>query len=78
MATAVDRLVASRSPAAVERFLQRNLPGIASMDCAFRDPAMAENVRLRLRELNQIARPSQRLSEDALRRYERDLRCPRE
>ena len=44
--------------AAAERFMQRNLPGIASMDCAFRDPALAEHVRMRLRELNQIARPA--------------------
>ncbi|MFO0601979.1 MAG: hypothetical protein U0324_02340 [Polyangiales bacterium] len=76
--TAVDRIVDSHSPAAAERFIQRNLPGIASMDCAFRDPALAEHVRMRLRELNQTARAANRLSEADLARYERDLRCPRE
>jgi hypothetical protein len=76
--TAVDRIVDSHSPAAAERFIQRNLPGIASMDCAFRDPALAEHVRMRLRELNQIARPANRLSDADLTRLERDLRCPRE
>jgi len=76
--TAVDRIVESHSPAAAERFIQRNLPGIASMDCAFRDPALAEHVRMRLRELNQTARPANRLSDADLARYERDLRCPRD
>lgn len=74
----VDRIADSHSPEAAERFLARNLPGIASMDCAFRDPALAEHVRMRLRELNQTARPDHRLSEADLARYERDLRCPRE
>ena len=74
----VDRIVASRSPASAERFITRTLPSVASMDCAFRDPAMAEHVRMRLRDLNAIARPAVRLSEADLTRYERDLRCPRE
>lgn len=76
--TGVDQIVASRSPAAAERFLQRNLPSIASMDCAFRDPAMAEHVRMQLRPMNALARPANRLSEADLLRYERELRCPRE
>jgi hypothetical protein len=74
----VDQIVTSRSPAAAERFLQRNLPSIASMDCAFRDPAMAEHVRMQLRPMNALARPANRLSEADLVRYERELRCPRE
>jgi hypothetical protein len=78
VADGVDRIVASRSPAAAERFMQRNLPSLASMECAFRDPASAEHVRLRLRELNAIARPNARLSDADLARYERELRCPRE
>jgi hypothetical protein len=78
MVDGVDRIVASRSPAAAERFLQRNLPSIASMDCAFRDPAMAEHVRMALPQLNQIARPQNRLTPEQVARYERDLRCPRE
>lgn len=76
--TGVDQIVASRSPAAAERFLQRNLPSIASMDCAFRDPAMAEHVRMQLRPMNALARPANRLTEADLVRYERELRCPRE
>ncbi len=78
VADGVDRIVASRSPAAAERFLRRNLPGLASMDCAFRDPASAEHVRMRLRELNELARPEARLSDADLARFERELRCPRE
>lgn len=78
MVTGVDQIVTSRSPAAAERFLQRNLPSIASMDCAFRDPAMAEHVRMQLRPMNALARPANRLSETDLVRYERELRCPRE
>ncbi len=74
----VDQIVTSHSPAAAERFLQRNLPSIASMDCSFRDPAMAEHVRMQLRPMNAIARPANRLSEADLVRYERELRCPRE
>ena len=74
----VDQIVTSHSPAAAERFLQRNLPSIASMDCAFRDPAMAEHVRMQLRPMNALARPANRLSETDLVRYERELRCPRE
>lgn len=76
--TGVDQIAASRSSAAAERFLQRNLPGIASMDCAFRDPALAEHVRMRLRDLNRLARPQARLTEEQLVQYERNLRCPRE
>lgn len=76
--TAVDNIAQSHSGPAAERFLQRNLPAIASMDCAFRDPALAEHVRMRLRELNTLARPQARLTEEQLVRYERDLRCPRE
>ena len=76
--TGVDQIVTSRSPAAAERFLQRNLPSIASMDCAFRDPAAAEHVRMRLREMNDILPEAERLSEAQLTRFERDLRCPRE
>jgi hypothetical protein len=78
LATGVDRIVASRSPAAAERFLTRNLPSVASMNCAFRDPAMAEHVRMQLRPMNALARPQFRLSEADLQRYERELRCPRE
>ena len=78
LVTGVDQIVTSRSPAAAERFLQRNLPSIASMDCAFRDPAMAEHVRMQLRPMNALARPANRLSEADLVRYERELRCPRE
>ncbi len=78
VADGVDRLVASHSPQSAERFIQRTLPSFASMDCAFRDPAAAEHVRMRLRELNALARPAARLSEADLTRYERDLRCPRE
>jgi hypothetical protein len=74
----VDQIVTSHSPAAAERFLQRNLPSIASMDCQFRDPAMAEHVRMQLRPMNALARPANRLSEADLARYERELRCPRE
>jgi hypothetical protein len=78
VADGIDRLVASHSPASAERFIQRTLPSFASMDCAFRDPAAAEHVRMQLRPLNAIARPGVRLSEADLTRYERDLRCPRE
>lgn len=78
VADGVDRIVTSRSPTAALRFIQRNLPSFASMDCAFRDPAAAEHVRMRLRELNELARPDDRLTEAELTRYERDLRCPRE
>ncbi len=78
VADGVDRIVASRSPQSAERFITRNLPAIASMDCAFRDPAAAEHVRMRLREMNALVRPEVRLDEARLTRYERDLRCPRE
>ncbi|MBL8603894.1 MAG: hypothetical protein JNK72_18350 [Myxococcales bacterium] len=78
MVDGVDRVVSSRSPAAAERFLQRNLPAVANMDCAFRDPAMAEHVRMQLRPMNALARPQARLTEEQLLRYERDLRCPRQ
>jgi len=78
VADGVDRIVESRSPASAERFLRRHLPGLASMDCAFRDPASAEHVRMRLRELNALARPEARLSDADLARFERELRCPRE
>lgn len=78
LADGIDRLVASHSPASAERFITRTLPSFASMDCAFRDPAAAEHVRMQLRSLNAIARPAVRLSEADLTRYERDLRCPRE
>lgn len=76
--TGLDNIVTSRSAPAAERFLQRTLPSVARMDCAFRDPAMAEHVRMQLRPLNALARPQARLSEADLVRYERDLRCPRE
>lgn len=76
--TGVDRIADSHSGAAAERFITRNLPAIASMDCAFRDPALAEHVRMRLREMNRLVRPQLRLTEEQLIRYERDLRCPRE
>ena len=78
VAAGVDQIVTAHSSAAAERFLQRNLPSIASMDCAFRDPAMAEHVRMQLRPMNALARPQARLTEAQLTRYERDLRCPRE
>jgi len=78
VADGVDRITASHSPAAARRFIQRNLPAMASMDCAFRDPAAAEHVRMRLRELNDILPVAERLSEAQLTRFERDLRCPRE
>lgn len=76
--TGLDNIVTSRSAPAAERFIQRTLPSVASMDCAFRDAAMAEHVRMQLRPLNALARPAVRLSEADLVRYERDLRCPRE
>ena len=78
VANGADRIVSSRSPAAAERFIRRTLPSFASMECAFRDPAAAEHVRMRLRELNALARPEARLTEADLTRYERELRCPRE
>jgi hypothetical protein len=78
VADGVDRIVASHSPASAERFLTRNLPALASMDCAFRDPASAEHVRMRLRDINAQARPAARLSDADLTRFERELRCPRE
>jgi hypothetical protein len=78
VADGVDRITASHSPVAARRFIQRNLPAMASMDCAFRDPAAAEHVRMRLREMNDILPEAERLSEAQLTRYERDLRCPRE
>ncbi len=78
LAEGSDRIVASRSPAAAQRFIQRNLPSFASMDCAFRDPAAAEHVRMRLRDMNALLPAESQLSEADLTRYERDLRCPRE
>ena len=78
MVDGVDRIVTSHSAASAERFIQRNLPSLASMDCAFRDPAVAEHARMRLREMNALARPPIQLSEAQLVRFERDLRCPRE
>jgi hypothetical protein len=78
VADGVDRIVTSHSAASARRFFQRNLPSFASMDCAFRDPASAEHVRMQLRPLNEILPAAERLSEEQLRRYERDLRCPRE
>lgn len=78
LADGADRIVDSRSPAAALRFIQRNLPSLASMDCAFRDPAAAEHVRMRLRDINALVRPPNQLTEAQLTRYERDLRCPRE
>ncbi|MEZ4405069.1 MAG: hypothetical protein R3A52_01075 [Polyangiales bacterium] len=78
LADGSDRIVASRSPAAALRFIQRNLPSFASMDCAFRDPAAAEHVRMRLRDMNALVPAENQLSEADLTRYERDLRCPRE
>lgn len=78
VATGVDRIVASRSPAAVQRFFQRTLPSFASMECAFRDPASAEHVRMQLRPMNELLPAAQRMSEADLTRYERELRCPRE
>lgn len=78
VADGVDRIVQSHSAASARRFFQRNLPGIASMDCAFRDPASAEHVRMQLRPMNDLLPPNERLTDEQLRRYERDLRCPRE
>lgn len=78
VADGVDRIVASHSAASARRFFQRNLPSFASMDCAFRDPAAAEHVRMQLRPMNDLLPAAERLSEEQLRRYERDLRCPRE
>lgn len=78
VADGVDRIVASHSAASARRFFSRNLPSFASMDCAFRDPAAAEHVRMQLRPMNELLPAAERLSEDQLRRYERDLRCPRE
>jgi hypothetical protein len=78
VANGVDRIVSSRSPAAVQRFFQRTLPAFASMECAFRDPASAEHVRMQLRPMNNLLPVNQRLTEQDLLRFERDLRCPRE
>lgn len=78
VADGVDRIVASHSAASARRFFQRNLPSFASMDCAFRDPAAAEHVRMQLRPMNELLPADERFSEEQLRRYERDLRCPRE
>lgn len=78
VADGVDRIVASRSAASARRFFSRNLPSFASMDCAFRDPAAAEHVRMQLRPMNELLPAAERLTEDQLHRYERDLRCPRE
>ena len=78
VANGVDRIVQSRSPAAVQRFFQRTLPAFASMECAFRDPASAEHVRMQLRPMNNLLPVAQRLTEQDLLRFERDLRCPRE
>lgn len=78
LADGIDRIVDSRSPRAASRFIKRNLPSFASMECAFRDPAAAEHVRMQLRALNAVLPENERLTEDELRRYERDLRCPRD
>jgi len=78
VANGADRIVSSRSPAAAERFIRRTLPSFASMECAFRDPASAEHVRMQLRPMNALLPPATRLSEADLARYERELRCPRE
>lgn len=78
VADGVDRIVSSHSAASARRFITRNLPSLASMDCAFRDPAAAEHVRMQLRPMNELLPERERLSEEQLRRYERDLRCPRE
>ncbi len=78
VADGVDRIVASHSAASARRFFSRNLPSFASMDCAFRDPAAAEHVRMQLRPMNELLPAAERLSEDQLHRFERDLRCPRE
>lgn len=78
LADGVDRIVTSRSPRSAAKFITRNLPALASMDCHFRDPASAEHVRMRLRELNALLPEADRLPEAQLVRYERDLRCPRE
>lgn len=78
VANGTDRIVNSRSPAAAERFIRRTLPSFASMECAFRDPAAAEHVRMQLRPMNALLPPATRLSEADLVRYERELRCPRE
>jgi hypothetical protein len=78
VADGVDRILSSRSAAAARRFFSRNLPSFASMDCAFRDPAAAEHVRMQLRPMNELLPEDERLSEADLARFERDLRCPRE
>ena len=78
VANGVDRIVTSRSPAAVRRFFQRTLPSFATMECAFRDPASAEHVRMQLRPMNALLPVAERMSEADLTRYERELRCPRE
>lgn len=78
VASGTDRIVNSRSPAAAERFIRRTLPSFASMECAFRDPAAAEHVRMQLRPMNALLPPATRLTEADLVRYERELRCPRE
>jgi hypothetical protein len=78
LADGIDRIVASHSPAAATRFITRNLPAFSSMNCAFRDPAAAEHVRMKLRELDAVRPANQRLTEEQLVRFERDLRCPRE
>ncbi|MBN8614018.1 MAG: hypothetical protein J0L92_25700 [Deltaproteobacteria bacterium] len=78
VADGVDRIVASHSAASARRFFSRNLPSFASMDCAFRDPAAAEHVRMQLRPMNELLPAAERLTEEQLHRYERDLRCPRE
>lgn len=78
LADGIDRIVASHSPAAATRFITRNLPAFSSMNCAFRDPAAAEHVRMKLRELDALRPEASRLTEEQLVRFERDLRCPRE
>lgn len=78
VASGVDRIVASRSPASVRRFFARTLPSFASMECAFRDPASAEHVRMQLRPMNALLPRTEQLPETELMRYERELRCPRE
>jgi hypothetical protein len=78
VADGVDRIVASHSAAMARRFFSRNLPAFASMDCAFRDPAAAEHIRLQLRPMNELLPAAERLDDAQLQRFERDLRCPRE
>ena len=40
--------------------------------------AWPEHVRMQLRPMNELLPAAERLNEEQLHRYERDLRCPRE